>query len=194
MKRAIKVKGKIRMMTFEEVYEQFKPLLYARTRNYMQHTLYEDIFQSALIGLWEAYRRYRKTEYEFITFATHYIRGNMSLFLRDYYKSYRKKTESDWDIISLHQPYDTRKSKDTYVADMIASGYELEEEVTSNLSVKEILAKMPERHQRIMILASEGYNQTEIARRMGTSRQAVNQQIRRIRSQFRKESKHEAMH
>jgi|SRR5690625_3407111 len=194
MKRAIKVKGKIRMMTFEEVHEQYTPLLHDRTKRYRNHTLYDDILQVARIALWKSFKAYERPDCEFVTFAYNGINQEIYNFLDDYYKFYRKVSESDIDTISLYQQYDSRRSDNTFVKDMIADDYNLENDMLLYFRARDILLSVTRRQQEILLMIAEGYTQTDIACRLGVTKQAVNEHLRRLRSQFRKESKREVMH
>lgn len=194
MKRAIKVKGKIRMMTFEEVYEQYIPLLHNRTKRYRNHTLYDDIFQVARIALWKSFKAYERPDCEFVTFAYNGINQEIYNYIRDYYKLLRKVSENDIDTISLYQQYDSRISDNTFVKDMIPDDYNLEKDMQLYFKARDILLSATKTQQKILLMIAEGYTHKEISQKLGMSRQWVSEQLRRLRSQFRKEGKCEAMH
>jgi len=185
--KPIKVKGKVKNMTFEEVHEQFKPLLHNRTAKYRAHTLFDDIFQTARIALWDSYKRYKFPKSEFMTFAYQTIDYEILNFLRAYNRTYIKDPQVE-SLVSLDATVSSEN--DILIKDVIKSDFNLELDIEQKDNVQFILSNVTDNQRKILSLIAYGYNQSEIARKTGRSRQAVNNQLLRVRSKFRKEAQH----
>lgn len=62
---------------FEEICNQFQPLLLNVLKRYGQAPFREDLLQAGRMGLWEAYCKYDPARGSFPSFAARYVRGRM---------------------------------------------------------------------------------------------------------------------
>lgn len=68
--------------TFEELIEQFEPLIKKQIKHLQKYELYDDLYQVGLIALWEAKRNFDATKGHFPSFAHKYVRGKLLNYIR----------------------------------------------------------------------------------------------------------------
>ncbi|UHA61385.1 sigma-70 family RNA polymerase sigma factor [Metabacillus litoralis] len=78
-------------LKFEEVHQQFEPMIYHAMKKLSIYTNKEDYYQVGSIALWEAFLRFNEEKGEFKSYAYSYILGHMKMALS------RKKTERERD-------------------------------------------------------------------------------------------------
>lgn len=66
---------------FEEVYEQYQPLLYGTLKRYAIYANQEDMLQEARLALWEAYIKFKPERGDFSAYAAKYVRGRVLRWL-----------------------------------------------------------------------------------------------------------------
>ncbi|GGK28865.1 hypothetical protein GCM10010965_22140 [Caldalkalibacillus thermarum] len=66
---------------FEEIYEQFQPLLYGTLKKFHIYQDREDVLQVGRLALWEAYLNYDPRQGPFAPYATRYVRGRILNYL-----------------------------------------------------------------------------------------------------------------
>ena len=63
-------------------------------------------------------------------------------------------------------------------------GGEFKDALEGNIDAHYLLKRLPKRQRQIVQLRSEGYNQTEIAKKLGLSRRTIVYEIAHIREQI----------
>lgn len=62
---------------FEEVYEQYQPLIYGTLKKYAIYQHQEELLQEARLALWEAYAQFDPKRGPFAAYASKYVRGRV---------------------------------------------------------------------------------------------------------------------
>ncbi|WNF36640.1 sigma-70 family RNA polymerase sigma factor [Bacillaceae bacterium IKA-2] len=69
-------------VTFEELVEEFEPLIKKQIKQLQKYELYDDLYQVSLIALWEAKENFDATKGHFPSFAQKHVRGKLLNYLR----------------------------------------------------------------------------------------------------------------
>lgn len=131
-----------------------------------ENTDYEDMFQIGCVGLVKAAQKFDPTKgIKFTTFSAYAIESEIKKFLRKYRTAKRTGI-----VISVDQ--EGEESEGTLM-DLLATFDSVEEEVEARLLYSELVRQEPV----ITMMALEGYNQTEIGRKLGISQSHVSRKI-----------------
>jgi RNA polymerase sigma factor (sigma-70 family) len=95
--KLLKIEGEYVVMTFEQVYEKYKNMIYKVCNRWKETAEYSDLFQVASIGLYKAFNNYDLTKnIEFSTVAFTYIKNE----IRSFYREARRH----FGYLSLNEP------------------------------------------------------------------------------------------
>lgn len=153
---------------------------------------FEDLLQVAYIGLWNACLDYDETKSNFQTYAINHINWSVKPALNNdfnYFKYPSNKTpKEEYHLESfdaaIHDLEDTRTLHDK-VADNESDS--IESEAVLNLAIEEYSKYLSERQQEIVKLKAKGWMEVDIARHIGISKQAVDQNMKSIRKKISRE-------
>lgn len=90
------------MERFEEVVEQFTPMIHHVMRSLSIYKNIEEFFQTGVIALWDAHQRFDEDKGKFSTYAYSYIRGRMMTELKQQRKEAERSVtpnEEFWDVV-----------------------------------------------------------------------------------------------
>lgn len=199
MKKLVKVNNEVKMMSFEEVLESHKGLIYSLTSgvqvgNGLNKLDGEDLQQIFAMTTWEVFKAYDiKKNTNFSTILVTSVKNEL-VNLRK--KVTRDKRELMNDVGYLDTSIKEEESK-TFL-DSLASGQTLEEEVFDNYKndddilvkcediVKKICIKDREIEELKLLLLVQDRPMIELAKEMKISRQCLSQKVKRIKAKFQK--------
>lgn len=145
----------------EQLFQQHLDLVYfAMWKYYPTFAKDEDLKQEALIGLWQACLTYEESKSKFSTYAVSCILNKMKVWLRD-----RSKHP---DTISLSTPIGGYEEEGLTLEDTIEDPVLAIDE--GYIDLKDFLASLSERDQKIVKLRMQGLTQKQIAQELGMTR------------------------
>jgi len=99
------------MNTFEEVYEQFEPMIYHMIRKLIIRQDHDIYFQEGSLELWRVWERFDDEQGPFAPYAYQFIRGGMLTYMRSDNRIKEKenvRSEEFWQMKEtgeLDQPF-----------------------------------------------------------------------------------------
>lgn len=139
---------------------------------------YDDIFQTGLIGLWQATLKFKPTKGKFSTYAYKSIKNHiLKLTSNEKQRRENKLNKSLYEKI-------VNDEEETTLLDLIEDkNCNFEDVVMDHVDVDLLINKLQLTKQQkdIVLMLSEGYSYTEIGDKLGTSRQNVGNQVNCIR-------------
>ena len=175
-------KDDIREMTFNDIFEMYKPLI--RNIVYSFHNLkleLDDKLQIASIGLWQAYDKYDiKTGTGFWALAK--VTMDNSLRLEFNYASMKKR--SGIDIISMYQPIDSSADGCNLVMDEIVCYNDIADEVIAKNHLNIFMSKLTDIQKHTLALVAMGKSYVEIADILGQTRPTISMRMTATRKIF----------
>lgn len=167
-------------MTFEEVYEQYQPLINLVIKKWWS---YEDIKQIAEIHLWRVYETYDCSKQ--ISFS-HYAQKMITYrLIRHHRNNMSPRVKPSENILSLDYVDNDGKS----IMEALQSHVNLEERISLKDEMKRVIDQLNDREKITLHMFCEGYKQREIADVLNTSQVNISRMITRIRNRFNKEDK-----
>ena len=184
-------------MTFEEVFEKYKPLCNSMASFYAKHcswTEFDDLKQIAYIGLWNGYTRYNpKRKISFGYYAQMWVRswlqryinsGQFSVLRHAGLESIYTSNGNDDDELTL---FDTLKS-DINVEEIAIANTDMQR-ICDILKERNVLK---ERDIKILQYKVQGLTNAQIGKKLGISGERVRQRIQRIKKKLKEVYKHES--
>lgn len=170
----------------------------------------EDVISSGTIGLILAYDRFDNTNVQFSTYGVPYIRGYIDrLFARRdgelqvpqrivrLARLIARKELTDKPAVEIAETLGVAENlvNDALHALYLRTTAALNDEKSGAQNIGEIdddtvpqviefLTTLPARRRRIVELLMDGYSQSDVARKLGVSRQAVFQSLRQVREAY----------
>lgn len=162
-------------MNNEELFEQNINLAYkiANTYKTKYPNEYEDIKQIALIGLWEATKKYNKT-YKFSPFAWIVIHREINRYLnkqKKYMETISLDSQRDVELPIL----ENLKAEENKIEDMLVKN-------NNDKAFKELaeLANLAPKEIDTLNEMRKGSNATQISKKFNVSKQCISERIRTI--------------
>jgi RNA polymerase sigma factor (sigma-70 family) len=84
----------INLLSFEELVETFTPLIKSQIKQLQRPELYDELYQTSLIALWEARTQYNSKKGPFTAFAKTYVRGKLLNHMNAEHKYYQRNFTS----------------------------------------------------------------------------------------------------
>src|SRR5690625_3737141 len=165
--KKVSIKGKVREMSFEEVYKQFKPMLIKLSSRWTRIREKDDLMQAASIALWKAYEKYDYEKYktEFITIAYKEVKMRLISFVRDTVPFEEKKNTKIKEIKCLDEKITSSEDGDQTLADVLYSNDDTEKEATDRVLIRDWYSSLTERQKFVMTKHLQEYRSEE--RRVG---------------------------
>lgn len=171
MCKLLKVQDKLLKLTFEEIYEKFKPFRYKvfsywRYRTHDIEISNEDLMQELDIMFWKAYEKYdieKSNGASFRTFATSLINQRMYNFKRDIKNDRRNPGEK---LLYLNE---VAAESETLEYGNLIGEEAFDNDLVVEIDFKRSLKKATELQKKVISLLMEGMSQIEIAKRLGYS-------------------------
>ena len=129
-------------------------------KNYPTFAQDEDLKQEALLGLWQACLSYDQQKAMFSTYASHCIHNRLRVWFRE-----RNKHP---DTVSLNSPVGGYEEEGLTLEDTIEDPVPSIDE--GYIDLKDFLASLSERDQKIVKLRMQGLTQKQIAQELGMTR------------------------
>lgn len=140
----------------------------------------EDLYSTGLIGLVKAVNTFNPDKgFAFSTYATPIIRNEILA-------TFKKKRIIP--VFSLDEPYQLENGESVDFSEMITDGRRFEEEVITDMQIKQIFSALSDREKKIISLSMDGKTQTEIADIFGISQPCVSRIIKSIHNKWRKQN------
>ncbi|WP_432401012.1 sigma-70 family RNA polymerase sigma factor [Wukongibacter sp. M2B1] len=160
-------KGEYEELTFEEALEKYKPLIRKLVNRYYGVYDYNDLFQTASIALWEAYEEYDIDRGNtFLTLAYSKIDYAIRNYHRDRTYKFSNKYSKVREIMTCDILELLERDKNNYYL------FDFEKVIDIN-EVISIIRDFKANNRKIWYLYACGFNNSEIARKIGVSGQWV---------------------
>ena len=134
----------------------------------------EDLEQEAMLGLWQACLSYDQQKSMFSTYASRCIHNRLRLWLRERSKHL--------DTVSINSPIRGYEEKGLTLEDTIEDPVPAIDE--GYIDLKDFLASLSERDQKIVKLRMQGLTHEQIAQKLGMTRVNCSIRLTRIRVKF----------
>jgi RNA polymerase sporulation-specific sigma factor len=159
-------------MNRQELIESNKKLVYHSISKYYPTFINdEDIIQSGMVGLCLAANSWDESRSKFSTYAAKCILNSIKMELRNRNKHY--------GVLSLEYETDTDDGKTTF-GDLIEGDSDID-----YVDVTNVRKQLNARQLKVFDLLVEGMSKSDIARKLGMSRQHVNDVMRKIKLVWR---------
>ncbi|MET1015122.1 MAG: sigma-70 family RNA polymerase sigma factor [Paenisporosarcina sp.] len=159
------------METFEEVLEQYEPMIYACIRKLRIYKNYTEFIQAGRVGLWQAWKRYDQDRGEFAPYAYRSIYGTMLDELK-------KSVANEQNLVPTKSVVIERIMSDsddrTFINEFI-------DEAISHLKSTDQLL--------IQLLFIKGYTLDEVAHHMNISKSNLKKKRQRILKKLKERMK-----
>ncbi|QBP41985.1 sigma-70 family RNA polymerase sigma factor [Paenisporosarcina antarctica] len=144
------------MTNFEEVLEQYEPMIYACLRKLRIYKNHESFIQVGRIGLWKAWLRFDETKGDFTPFAFRSIYGSLLDELK-------KETKDDRLVPAEDQ-----------ILELMVNKHSRTNCIEWSEKVKEALSQLKLHEQQLIhLLFVEGYSLDEVVVHLGVSKSCV---------------------
>jgi DNA-directed RNA polymerase len=149
------------METFEDVLEQYEPMIYACIRKLRIYKDYSEFAQAGRVGLWKAWQRYDKDRGDFAPFAYRSIYGSVLDELK-------KSKANEQHLVPMESNVLER---------ILGSSDKI---VPFDESIQEALSQLKESEQQLIILLfNRGFTLDEVAHHMGISKACLKKKRQR---------------
>lgn len=166
MKEIILKEG-IKKMSCEDVCVHFQKLIYKLSHKWDKYE-FDDISQTAYIGLIKAYEKYdHKREVVFITYATKVIENEILQSLR--------KDRKTIPTESLHNEVNGREA-----LELIGDKKNYEEMILNKVIVNKVIKNLKEREKQMISAQMKGLTQVDISKMLGVSQSRVSRMKKSI--------------
>lgn len=156
------------MTNFEEVLEQYEPMIYACLRKLRIYKNHESFIQVGRIGLWKAWLRFDETKGDFAPFAFRSIYGSLLDELK-------KGTQDDLLVPAEDQ-----------ILELMVNKHSRTNCVEWSDKVKEALSQLKLHEQQLIhLLFVEGCSLDEVVVHLGVSKSCVKKRRERILAKMR---------
>lgn len=155
------------MENFEEVLEQYEPMIYACIRKLRIYKNHSEFLQAGRVGLWKALQRYEKDRGDFAPFAYRSIYGSILDELKKSHANEQQTVPTESDVLER----------------IIGSNKEV---VEQDKSLTEALSHLnPTEQQLIQLIFIEEYSLNEVASRLEMSKESVKKKRQRTLKKVR---------
>jgi RNA polymerase sigma factor (sigma-70 family) len=174
------------LMTFDEVYARYQPLLKKKAYAWSKNCEYDEMFQLASIALWKAYEKYDSALHPiaFGWFAGKFIDNAL---LAHYSKSRKceRPTSQVKTIVSLHGVVYDNKGNETELQDLIGEDETFTHEVTENIVLDKIFKKIPPAQLQDVMNYLSGHSQSELASSNNTTQVSISRKLQQSFAKFK---------
>lgn len=155
------------MENFEEVLEQYEPMIYASIRKLRIYKNHSEFVQAGRVGLWKALQRYEKDRGDFAPFAYRSIYGSILDELKKSYATEQQAVPTEGDVLER------------------IIGYK-DEEVELYIIIEEALTHLNHTEQQMLqLLFIEGFSLDEVASRLRLSKETIKKKRQRTLKKLR---------
>lgn len=163
-------------MTFDEIVRQYNGIIKKEITHWSRIYDSEDLYQTGLIGLWEAYCDYDLSKKVlFTTYATLRVKWKFYKYHHESYEKHRKAIGDTLTFVSFdYMPLDAKEhylSKIRYGTNLQA----MEENLLEEFWVEQLFGCLLPQERIVLDQLMAGKKQIEIAKELGVSRQRVSQ-------------------
>jgi RNA polymerase sporulation-specific sigma factor len=175
MEKLIKLKDCERMMSFEQVFEQFKRYLYDRVRHWSMQLPPDEVYSLASFGLWKAYKTYDVNKnILFMTYCARIIENEILM--------YNRKMKKEQNVISLNSKMVAPDESETELIEFIADGTDYANVAINNVEQHNELQKAlntlkPRDREIFERYYGEEQTQKDIAGKLGISQSYVSRLV-----------------
>lgn len=172
--------GEIENLSFDEVMEQYNPLINKRCQGWTKTYEYEELYQTCSIALWRAYAAYDYTQN--ITFgylAGKYIDNAIMSYHNKHKPKYDRKTSTIKSVISLDVPViANRNGEASTVEDLLGEEDTFTEQIADRDVCRKLLSIIPARPRADILALAKGYSLADLSKAQGITKQAIGKRIR----------------
>lgn len=155
------------MENFEEVLEQYEPMIYACIRKLRIYKNHSEFVQAGRVGLWKAVQKYEKERGDFAPFAYRSIYGSILDELKKSFAHEQHAVPTEGDVLERIIGFN-------------------EEVVDQDKSLTEALSHLNHTEQQlIQLLFIEGYSLDEVASRFEMSKESLKKKRQRTLKKLR---------
>lgn len=155
--------------------------------------VYDDLLQSANLGLWKACLNYKPNQSNFKTYAINHIKWavkntlNRTRLIKYNYNSIPDK-EDKINLVSFDYPYTSNDNDSSLTLEEIISEQDSDfsKESTSNLLLSKMSEELNSKEKNIIRMRLQDKTNTEIAKYYNVSSQAITNQLHNIRKKLHK--------
>ena len=181
-RKPIKLKNKIRNMSIEEVYQQFKNFIYKQCQSWLGKYEFDDLQQVAFIGLQKAYEGYEvDKDVQFLTYAAMAIGNELRI--------YHIKNKKHEDVFSLNKTFLFKDDEMEYI-DTISDDINYEEIAFKNIqceNLRNALRKLkPIDREIVEEIGLNFKGQKEIAEKFNLSQSYISRKYKNLLVKLRK--------
>lgn len=172
----LKEKNLVEELSFEEVYERYQGLAISRIKGWLRQYEYDDLYQVAMLGLYDAYQRY-DIEYNkvFSSYAVTNINFKLLAYNAQNNKFSREKSNVK-ELLSLDFEYE--EFEEGLVNTII--NFRVTEERDSEIFVEETLSTLDIREKDLVKkVCFEGHTITELAKEKAISLKTLSYRYRK---------------
>lgn len=184
MTKQLIIKNEVVEMTFAEVLDLFKPLIYKEINR--QKSLFnrvseerEDMFQDASMYLWKAYEKYELEKgYHFTTFAKRYIQRGVQNMTRE-----NQRQKRDGVTVSMDQQ--VKNEEGSELVNFLVDNTDMDNTIIAQEVIEQAFSIMSETEAESLKCILKGMTRAEIAHKKGITRQNAYAEYKRVEDKIR---------
>lgn len=184
MTKQLIIKNEVVEMTFAEVLDLFKPLIYKEINR--QKSLFnrvseerDDMFQDASMYLWKAYEKYELEKgYHFTTFARRYIQRGVQNMTRE-----NQRQKRDGVTISMDQQ--VKNEEGSELVNFLIDDTDMDNPIIAQEVIEQAFNIMSETEAESLKCILKGMTRAEIAHKKGITRQNAYAEYKRVEDKIR---------
>lgn len=181
-------------LEFEEVLEKYKSIITRYVYRWSATYEYDELYQTGLIALWQAYNRYDHTHYQipFGALATKYIKYALMNYHNKHRSKFARETSQIKSLISYNQPVSQEDEAFT-LEDVIGTPDNYTETVLDHIVIDKVFSKFSRSQLEDIQKYIQGYNLKELAEDHNTHRNRISQRMRNNFEKFQRKYIQEVM-
>ena len=184
MTKQLIIKNEVVEMTFAEVLDLFKPLIYKEINR--QKSLFnrvseerDDMFQDASMYLWKAYEKYELEKgYHFTTFAKRYIQRGVQNMTRE-----NQRQKRDGVTVSMDQQ--VKNEEGSELVNFLVDDTDMDNTIIAQEVIEQAFNIMSETEAESLKCILKGMTRAEIAHKKGITRQNAYMEYKRVEDKIR---------
>lgn len=184
MTKQLIIKNEVVEMTFAEVLDLFKPLIYKEINR--QKSLFnrvseerDDMFQDASMYLWKAYEKYELEKgYHFTTFARRYIQRGVQNMTRE-----NQRQKRDGVTVSMDQQ--VKNEEGSELVNFLIDDTDMDNPIIAQEVIEQAFNIMSETEAESLKCILKGMTRAEIAHKKGITRQNAYMEYKRVEDKIR---------
>lgn len=184
MTKQLIIKNEVVEMTFAEVLDLFKPLIYKEINR--QKSLFnrvseerDDMFQDASMYLWKAYEKYELEKgYHFTTFARRYIQRGVQNMTRE-----NQRQKRDGVTVSMDQQ--VKDDEGSELVNFLVDDTDMDNPIIAQEVIEQAFNIMSETEAESLKCILKGMTRAEIAHKKGITRQNAYMEYKRVEDKIR---------